>query len=44
MDDLRPPPDPIKTPLKAIGVLIMLGIAVFGMLYVARLIWMNSGK
>jgi hypothetical protein len=44
MEELRPPPDPIKTPLKAIAVLVMLVIAVFGMLYVGRFIWMNSGK
>jgi hypothetical protein len=38
-DDLKPPPDPRKTLLRAFGVLAMLGIAISGMAYSIWVIW-----
>ncbi len=39
MDELPRQPDPRKTLLRAISILVMLGISVFGMMYVAWYLW-----
>jgi hypothetical protein len=41
MQELQPQPDPFKTLMRALGVLVMLVIAVTGMCYAAHMIWMS---
>jgi hypothetical protein len=39
MPDLLPQPDPRKTLMRALGVLVMLAIAISGMCYSAYVLW-----